>query len=54
MEKEYGYHVFQPITTAQYQESVYKAIGQNWALLTSGTKEKANAMTVSWGGVGVL
>ena len=54
MAKEYEYHVFQPITTAQYQESVYKAIGQNWALLTSGNKEKANTMTVSWGGVGVL
>jgi flavin reductase (DIM6/NTAB) family NADH-FMN oxidoreductase RutF len=54
MAKEYEYHVFQPITTAQYQESFYKAIGQNWALLTSGTKDKANTMTVSWGGVGVL
>ena len=54
MAKEYEYHVFQPITTAQYQESVYKAIGQNWALLTSGGKDKVNTMTVSWGGVGVL
>ena len=28
--------------------------GKEWALVTAGNKEKANTMTVSWGGVGVL
>ncbi len=54
MAKEYEFHVFQPITTAQYQESFYKAIGQNWALITSKNGEKVNAMTASWGGIGVI
>ncbi len=54
MAKEYEYHVFQPITTAQYQESFYKAIGQNWALITSRKDDRINAMTASWGGIGVI
>jgi len=29
-------------------------LDKDWALLTAGTKEKANTMTVSWGGAGVL
>lgn len=30
------------------------ALDKEWALLTAGTKEKFNAMTVSWGGLGTL
>lgn len=29
-------------------------IDQEWALLTAGTKEHFNAMTISWGGLGTL
>ena len=32
----------------------FTKIGKEWALVTAGTKTKANTMTVSWGGVGVL
>ncbi|MCC8168648.1 MAG: flavin reductase [Clostridiales bacterium] len=32
----------------------FTKIGKEWGLVTAGTKEKANTMTVSWGGVGVL
>ena len=32
----------------------FTKIGKDWALVTAGTKLKSNAMTVSWGGVGVL
>lgn len=30
------------------------AIDQEWALLTVGTKEKFNTMTISWGGLGTI
>lgn len=29
-------------------------IDQEWALLTAGSKEKYNTMTISWGGIGTL
>lgn len=29
-------------------------IDQEWAVLTSGTKEKFNSMTISWGGLGTI
>ena len=29
-------------------------IGTNWALVTAGTKEKFNTMTISWGTFGEL
>ncbi|MBE5819215.1 MAG: hypothetical protein E7310_00025 [Clostridiales bacterium] len=30
------------------------AIDQEWALLTTGQKEKFNSMTISWGGLGTI
>jgi len=33
---------------------IIRRLDKDWALLTAGTTEKANTMTVSWGGVGVL
>jgi flavin reductase (DIM6/NTAB) family NADH-FMN oxidoreductase RutF len=32
----------------------FTAIGKDWALVSAGSKTKANTMTISWGGVGVL
>ena len=32
----------------------FKAIGEQWMLVTAGTAEQCNTMTASWGGVGVL
>ena len=32
----------------------FAAIGDQWMLVTAGTKEKCNTMTASWGGLGVL
>ena len=32
----------------------FAAIGDQWMLITAGTKERCNTMTASWGGVGVL
>ena len=38
----------------QIQDNPFKLIGKDWALVTSGTKDSFNTMTVSWGGVGVM
>ncbi len=35
-------------------QNVFSAIGDAWMLLTAGDKNKANTMTASWGGMGVL
>ena len=34
--------------------NVFSAIGDQWMLITAGTKERCNTMTASWGGLGVL
>ena len=35
-------------------QNVFSAIGDQWMLQTAGDKAKANTMTASWGGMGVL
>lgn len=47
-------HTFQPMPMDVLEFNPFTKIGKDWALVTAGTKEKANPMTVSWGGVGVL
>lgn len=47
-------HTFQPIPVDLLDMNPFTKIGKDWALLTAGSKQKANTMTVSWGGVGVL
>ena len=47
-------HTFQPMTADMMEFDPFTKIGKEWALLTAGSKEKANTMTISWGGVGVL
>ena len=32
----------------------FTRIGKDWMLITAGTKEKANTMTASWGGLGIM
>lgn len=32
----------------------FSMLGKDWALVTAGTKEHVNTMTVSWGGLGVM
>jgi len=36
------------------KEDVIDLIGQQWMLVTSGTKDSYNTMTASWGGIGYL
>jgi flavin reductase (DIM6/NTAB) family NADH-FMN oxidoreductase RutF len=47
-------HSFQPITADLMEFNPFEKIGKDWMLVTSGTEEKANAMTASWGTVGVM
>lgn len=47
-------HTFQPYPIEMLELNPFTKIGKEWALVTSGTKEKANTMTVSWGGLGVM
>lgn len=35
-------------------QNVFSAIGDQWMLITAGTADRCNAMTASWGGLGVL
>ncbi|MDD7402477.1 MAG: flavin reductase [Butyribacter sp.] len=47
-------HNFQKIDIDQMEINPFKMIGKDWMLVTAGNKEKANTMTASWGGVGVM
>ncbi|MCH5272548.1 MAG: flavin reductase family protein [Lachnospiraceae bacterium] len=47
-------HTFQPYPTELLELNPFTKIGKDWMLITAGTKEKANTMTASWGGFGVL
>lgn len=47
-------HNFQPFPIEMLECNPFTKIGKEWALVTAGTKEKANTMTISWGGMGVL
>ena len=47
-------HTFQPFPIEQLEFNPFEKIGTEWALVSAGSKQKANTMTISWGGVGVL
>ena len=38
----------------EWDGNVFKAIGQDWMLVTAGREGAFNTMTASWGGLGVL
>lgn len=45
---------FIEINPKEITENAMKLIGSDWMLVCAGDKEKANAMTASWGGVGIM
>lgn len=45
---------FIKINPQELADNPFKLIGSDWGLVTSGTQEKLNTMTISWGGVGIL
>lgn len=47
-------HTFQPFSVDLLDFHAFNKIGKEWMLIAAGDTDKANAMTASWGGVGVL
>lgn len=47
-------HSFQGMGFDQMEFNPFDKIGKDWMLVTAGNEEKANTMTASWGGVGVM
>ena len=45
---------FMEISPYQIDDNTFEMIGRDWALVTSGSPESFNTMTISWGGTGVL
>lgn len=45
---------FREIDIKELDINPFTAIGKDWMLVTAGDENKANTMTASWGGVGVL
>ena len=46
--------MFQELAPRVWNDEVFSMWDRRWALLTAGTKEHYNTMTVGWGGLGVL
>ena len=42
------------IKAEEFDYNVFKTIGKDWLLLTAAAGDKINAMTASWGGMGVM
>lgn len=53
-EREVFMHSFQPITVDFIECNPFEKIGKEWMLVTAGNEKKANTMTASWGGMGVM
>lgn len=47
-------HVFQPCPLELLEVNPFTKFSSEWALVTAGNKKKANTMTISWGGMGVI
>ena len=45
---------FKEIAPEELQENAFKVIGKDWLLVTGTAEGKSNAMTASWGGMGVM
>lgn len=42
------------IDVREVKDNLVEIIGDEWMLVTAGTKEKFNTMTANWGGMGYL
>jgi flavin reductase (DIM6/NTAB) family NADH-FMN oxidoreductase RutF len=45
---------FRKISPLEIKDNVFKAIGDDWMLITAGDNKSYNTMTASWGTLGVL
>jgi flavin reductase (DIM6/NTAB) family NADH-FMN oxidoreductase RutF len=48
------YMNFKEVSPEKVRKNPFQLIGKEWGLITAGNKDKVNAMTVSWGGLGVM
>ena len=46
--------MFEKIDPKALDQNVFSLIGDQWMLITAGTKDQCNTMTASWGGLGIL
>ena len=46
--------MFRSIDPKDLTENVFSLLADRWTLITAGTPQRCNAMTASWGGLGVL
>ena len=46
--------MFRSIDPKELGQNVFSLIGDKWMLVTAGNEQKANTMTASWGGLGVM
>ena len=46
--------MFEKIDPKALDQNVFSLIGDQWMLITAGNQDQCNAMTASWGGLGVL
>ncbi len=47
-------HQFQPIPSEFFEINPFTKLADEWMMVVAGNQEKANALTASWGGFGVL
>ncbi len=45
---------FIKIKPEEISDNPFKLIGKDWGLVTAGTADSFNTMTISWGGVGII
>ena len=43
-----------PVELKSLKENVFQLVGDEWMLITAGTKDRCNTMTASWGGLGIM
>lgn len=46
--------MFKEITIQEYQNNIFQKIGKDWMLVSAEAGNACNAMTASWGGMGIL
>ena len=46
--------MFKEITIQDYQSNIFHKIGKEWMLIGAEANDRCNAMTASWGGMGIL
>lgn len=46
--------MFKEITIQEYQRNIFQKIGKDWMLVSAEAGNICNAMTASWGGMGIL